>query len=93
MAARRLSQLQRHILRCLLTQYQRTQGVIAMGHRELVQTLGHDKSNISHSLRTLEARGLIAIGRTPGGKADSLDLTAEGRKLASKLHKVVNKRE
>lgn len=85
MAARRLSRLQRHILRCLLTQYQRTNGVIAMGHLELVQTLGHDKSNISHSLRTLAARGVIVLRCTPGGKVDSLDLTSEGRKLASEI--------
>ena len=85
MAAHRLSRLQRHILRGLFTQYQRTQGRMAMGHLELVQTLGHDKSNISHSLRTLEARGLITIGRTPGGKADSLDLTAAGQKMASEI--------
>jgi len=85
MAARRLSRLQRHILRCLFMQYQRTKGVSAMGHQELVQTLRQDKSNISHSLRTLAARGLIVIGRTPGGKADSLDLTAEGRKVASEI--------
>ena len=60
-------------------QYQRTNGVIAMGHRALVQTLRQDKSNISHSLRTLAARGLIVIRRTPGGKADALDLTAAAR--------------
>ena len=66
-------------------QYQRTHGVIAMGHLELVQTLRQDKSNISHSLRTLAARGLIVIGRTPGGKAESLDLTSAGRKLASEI--------
>jgi DNA-binding MarR family transcriptional regulator len=56
-----------------------------MGHRALVQTLRQDKSNISHSLHTLAARGLIVIGRTPGGKADALDLTAEGRKVASEI--------
>jgi DNA-binding MarR family transcriptional regulator len=56
-----------------------------MGHRELVQTLRQDKSHISHSLRTLAARGLIVIRRTPGGKADALDLTAEGRKRASEI--------
>ena len=47
--------------------------------------LQQDKSNISHSLRTLAARGLIVIRRTPGGKADALDLTAEGRKRASEI--------
>ena len=85
MAARRLSRLQRHILQCLLRQYQHTNGVIAMGHREWVQTLRQDKSNIRHSLHTLAARGLIVIGRTPGGKAASLDLTAEGRKVAAEI--------
>jgi DNA-binding MarR family transcriptional regulator len=49
-----------------------------MGHFELVQALGSDKSTISHSLRTLETRGLITIGCTPGGKADYLALTPEG---------------
>src|SRR5215475_8338102 len=64
MAAQRLSQLQRHSLRCLLTQAQRTPEVIGMGHRALVQTLRQDKSNISHSLGTLAPRGLIVIRRT-----------------------------
>jgi DNA-binding MarR family transcriptional regulator len=68
----------------LLAQYQRTRGGIVIGHREWVQTLGGDKSNISHSLRTLETRGVIEIGRTPGGKADYVDLTSEGRKLICK---------
>jgi DNA-binding MarR family transcriptional regulator len=87
MAARRLSKLQRQILSSMWTQYERTQGGISTGHLELVQTLGRDKSNVSHSLRTLEARGFITIGRTAGGQATYLDLTSEGRKLASKLVK------
>jgi DNA-binding MarR family transcriptional regulator len=85
MAARRLSRLQRQILRCLLTPAQRTPGVIGMGHHALVQTLQQDKSNISHSLRTLAARGLIVIRRTPGGQAAALAFTAEGRKRASEI--------
>jgi DNA-binding MarR family transcriptional regulator len=85
MAARRLSKLQRHILHLMWTQYERTQGGISTGHLDLVQTLGRDKSNVSHSLRTLEARGLITIGRSAGGQAIHLDLTPEGRKLASIL--------
>jgi DNA-binding MarR family transcriptional regulator len=43
------------------------------------------KSNVSHSLRTLEARGLIVISRTSGGQANTVDLTSEGRNLASEL--------
>lgn len=85
MAAQRLSRLQRQILRSLLAQDLRTQGRIAMEHLVLVQTLGRDKSNISHSLHTLETRGLIAIGRTPGGKAAWLGLTSAGRKVASRI--------
>ena len=48
-----------------------------MGHDALVQALGHNKSNLSHSLRLLETRGFIRMGRTPGGKADVVDLTSE----------------
>jgi len=85
MAAHRLSQWHRHILRCLCTQAQRTPAVIGMGHRELVQTLRQDKSSMSHSLGTLVARGLIVIRRTPGGKTEARALTAEGRKVASAI--------
>ena len=56
MAPRRLSRLQRNILAWLFGQHQLTQGGVVMGHYELVQALGHDKSNLSHSLRTLETR-------------------------------------
>ena len=83
MTARRLSRLQRRILKSLMAQYQRTQGGTSLAHVDLVQGLRGDKSTISHSLRTLESRGLIAISRPPGGKADSVDLTPEGRKWAS----------
>lgn len=85
MAIRRLSKLQRHILDHMWAQYERTHGGISTNHLELAKSLGRDKSNVSHSLRTLEARGLIIIGRSSGGQASHLDLTPEGRKLASKL--------
>ena len=85
MAPRRLSRLQRQILKHLVAEDRRTQGRMSMGHLALVQLLSHDKSNVSHSLQTLETRGLIRIGRTPGGQADFVDLTAEGRKLAANL--------
>ena len=85
MASRRLSRLQRQILKCLMADYRRTQGGPLLGHDELVQALGRDKSNVSHSLRTLEARGLIVISRTPGGQANTVTLTSEGRNLASEF--------
>src|SRR5215467_10201028 len=53
MAARRLSRLQRQILRCLLTQAQRTPGVIGMGHRALVQTLRQDNPTTTSALDLL----------------------------------------
>ncbi len=85
MAPRRLSRLQRRILQCLVAEYQRTQDRTSLGHRELVQTLRSDPGNISHSVRTLEARGLITVGRTPGGKADYLVLTRAGLHVTSEM--------
>jgi DNA-binding MarR family transcriptional regulator len=82
MAPRRLSQLQRRILRCLLAAYRRTNGGTSLGHVDLLKALGGDKGNISHSLRTLEDRGLIRLGRTNGGQASYVDLTSEGQQLA-----------
>ena len=61
MAAVRLSQLQKHILRWLAADHQRTHGVIASSHPELVHTLQRDKGTISHSLRTLERHGFLII--------------------------------
>ena len=83
MAARRLSQGQKRILQWLAADHQRTR--ISSSHEVLVQALPGDKGNISRSLRTLEARGLIVIGRSPGGKAESLRLTPEGQKWAMHL--------
>lgn len=40
--------------------------------------MAHHKGNLSTSLRNLEAKGLVKITRTPGGKAEALDLTPVG---------------
>jgi DNA-binding MarR family transcriptional regulator len=85
MTGRRLSQLQRQILRWLLTDAQRTRGQTDSSHQELVRALPSAKGNISQSLRTLEARGWVVIGRSPGGKAEYVFLTAEGRQRARYL--------
>ena len=50
-----------------------------------MRVLPGDKGNISHRLPSLEAQGLIVIGRSPGGKAEALWLTPEGQKWASQL--------
>lgn len=81
----RLSQLQKHILRWLLTDYQRRKGVIASSHYECVRALQRDKGNTSHSLRTLERHGFLIIGRSSGGHAESLILTPAGQKRAAQL--------
>ena len=82
MPTARLSQLQKRILRWLVADHQRTKGMITSSHEELVRALQRDKGNVSHSLRTLEVRGWIVIGRSLGGKAESLRLTPEGQKWA-----------
>jgi len=85
MAAQRVSRLQKQMLRWLLADHDRTRGGIASSYEALVKTLGGDKGNISHSLRTLEARGWIVLGRTPGGRTESLYLTPTGREKASEI--------
>jgi DNA-binding MarR family transcriptional regulator len=85
MAAERLSALQRRILAWLWQEEQHTKGMMAVSYADVVQALAHEKGNLSHSLRNLEAKGLVRIVRTPGGKAEALDLTPQGRKLVAHL--------
>jgi DNA-binding MarR family transcriptional regulator len=87
MATQRLSRLHRRILQWLAADHQRTRGFILSSHGELVHALRGDKGNISRSLRTLEARGWLVIGRSPGGKAQHLTLTPEGHKRATEVSK------
>ena len=85
MTAARLSQLHKRMLRWLAADHQRTQGRITSSHQELVRALHRDKGNISHSLGTLAARGWMIIGRSSGGKAESLRLTPEGQQWAAQV--------
>jgi DNA-binding MarR family transcriptional regulator len=85
MATQRVSRLQKQMLRWLLADHQRSRGVLASSHAELGKALRGDKGNISHSLRTLEARGWIVRGRTPGGRSESLYLTPAGLAKASEI--------
>jgi hypothetical protein len=59
--------------------------MITSSHQALVRAVPGNQGNISHSLQTLEARGLIVIGRSPGGKAEAVWLPSEGQKWASQL--------
>jgi DNA-binding MarR family transcriptional regulator len=85
MAAQRLSALQRRILAWLAQEEARTRGTMAASHEDLVQALAHEKGNVSHSLQNLEAKGLVRVTRTAGGKAEAVDLTREGRDLVSSM--------
>ena len=87
MATQRLSRLHQHILQWLAADHQRTKGFIVSSHEDLVHALREDKGNISRSLRTLEARGWLIIGRSPGGMAQHLTLTTEGHKRAAEVAK------
>jgi DNA-binding MarR family transcriptional regulator len=87
MATQRLSRLHQHILQWLVADHQRSKGFILSSHEELVKTLQRDKGTISRSLRILEARGWIIIGRSLGGKAQHVMLTPEGHKRAAELAK------
>jgi DNA-binding MarR family transcriptional regulator len=85
MALARLSRLRRRILAWLCEAEQRTRGTMAGSHQNLVRTLAYDKGNVSASVRNLEGKGLVRISRTPGGKAEAVDLTAEGRNRVATL--------
>jgi DNA-binding MarR family transcriptional regulator len=85
MAPERISYLQRRILAWLQAHEQRYKGTMSASHQELAHAMAHHKGNLSHSLRNLEGKGLVHVNRTHGGKAESLDLTPQGRKLAAQL--------
>ena len=85
MAARRFSPRQQRLLAWLAADARRTGGVILRRHQALVGALQRDQGHISHRLRTLEARGLLVIGRSRGGPAEYLYLTSEGHKAAAQF--------
>jgi DNA-binding MarR family transcriptional regulator len=87
MAAQRLSCLQKKILSWLVQDHQRTKGMITSSHEELVQHLQADKGNISRSLQTLETRGWIILGRSPGGNMQHLTRTPAGHTCAAQVGK------
>ena len=81
----RLSRRHQRILRWLAAAHQPTRGMIVRSHEDLVKALPAEKGNLSHSLSTLEERGWIVLGRSPGGKAQPVTLTPEGSQRASEM--------
>jgi DNA-binding MarR family transcriptional regulator len=84
-AGGRLSKLQKRLLCWLDAEERRTDRVFSSSHQKLVQALPNAQGNISHSLRRLEARGLVEIGRSLGGQAENVRLTSEGCQKASEI--------
>ena len=88
MTRERLSRLQQCILAWLVAEDHRLRGTMAANHVDLVRVLvalGVDKDNLSTSLRGLEAKGWVTITHTPGGQAEAMDLTLEGRHRVDRL--------
>ena len=79
MAAERLSRLQRRILRYVYEAETRSRWSVAPSHLEIMCAVAGNKGNVSMSLRNLEAKGLLVVHRTPGGYADTVALTREGK--------------
>jgi DNA-binding MarR family transcriptional regulator len=87
-APERLSRLQRRSLAWLVAEDRRLRGTMSASHADLVRALvvlGFDKGNVSTPLKGLAAKGLVTISRTPGGRAEAVDLTAEGRHRVAAL--------
>jgi DNA-binding MarR family transcriptional regulator len=61
---------------------------MAASHEDLVRALvalGVDKGHVSTSLTGLETKGLVTITRTPGRRAEAVDLTREGPNRVASL--------
>jgi DNA-binding MarR family transcriptional regulator len=82
MAAERLSRLQRRILRYVYEAEAQSRWSVSPSHLEIMRAVAGNKGNVSMSLRNLEAKGLVVVYRTPGGYADSIALTREGKNRA-----------
>jgi hypothetical protein len=85
MAAERLSRLQRRILTWLWAEAQRTRGTMAASHQYLGAPWATTRATSPPRSRAWPAKGLVAITRTSGGKAEAVDVTAEGRNRVAPL--------
>jgi hypothetical protein len=85
MTATRLSRLHKQRLRWLHADERRSRGMLASRHQALVQAVPSAKGPMSHRLRLLETRGVIRLGRSPGGRAEDVPLTTAGRQKAAQL--------
>ncbi len=87
MTTGRLSRLQRRILRSVYDTEAHRGWVVSASHLERTHALGGNTGNVSVSLRNLEAKGLVTVYRTSGGKAEAVSLTEEGKNRAGFFRK------
>ncbi len=79
MTTHRLSRLQERILAWLTQEYIRSKGSRSPGHQDLVIALdGEHHQSVSRSLKNLEAKELVTVGRSAGGKAEYINLVRQG---------------
>ncbi len=79
MTQHRLSRLQRRILAWLEAEVVRSKGSVSPSNMDLVRALGDEHHHsISRSLKNLEAKGLVTVGRTPWGEAEYVNLVRQG---------------
>ena len=91
MKQERLSGLQKQVLRWVCDAFERSGGTVTPPYFEMVQTLaasGVDRSNLTRSVKNLEAKGLISAVRSAGGHAVHLSVTAKGRECLSPAEKI-----
>jgi hypothetical protein len=91
MTAHRFSRLQKRLLTWLAAAHQRTGGVTARSHQELVRALAGDKGNMSHRLRTQEARGLWSLAAPPVAKPNTSGSRWKVKNGRGNSQEVVNK--
>ncbi len=89
MTSGRLSKLQQQILVWLWRDAQqiRFRPPAHSSYTDLMREMLSDKSNVSRSIRTLERKGFIELGRSPAGYAVWVSLTGKGVLQAANLAK------
>lgn len=86
MPTRQLIWLDVWILCWLRADAQRSKGLLAARYQKLLGGFARqEQQRIRDSLAYLETKGLIVVGRTPGGKPVSLALTATGSQCVPQI--------
>ena len=81
MTAQRLSQLQREILTWIWDSSLELDDT-QVEHGDLTLALAASPPTLSASLRNLEAKGLVSLHRSPGGRVKQIELTVAGQERA-----------